>query len=454
MIDRLIDPASREPVLRTLYGHLRFAECCAIVGLNDSGKTTLLGLAQQPDVVARFGPPDIGAAAGRRLFVHVDCNLLAAASEHDMYAVMAQATLLAARRAGLGPAAERAADLAQHALFPATTPVLAAVALESLVAQLVEADGLSLVYLFDEFDALYRRIEPRAALVLRAIHNRVGPALSYVLALEQPLRRAHSGQPGEAAEFEELFTTTSFTLPPLDPEDAAAFVVRYVESRQVAAPTSLAERVAALTGGHPGLLWATCAAAARLAPRLADTADELEAQLVTAPEVVAECENVWLRLAAEERAAVEALRHGHGPASALASELRDRGLLEGTGGRLAIPLLERYLTQAGDDEPAGLRVDATTGQVVIDGAPLRAQLGPTEFRLLQVLAERPGALVTKDEVVRLVWPGEARINGVDDARIDKLVDRVRSKIEPDPKNPRFLVTVRGMGYRLLTAPER
>jgi DNA-binding response OmpR family regulator len=37
---------------------------------------------------------------------------------------------------------------------------------------------------------------------------------------------------------------------------------------------------------------------------------------------------------------------------------------------------------------------------------------------------------------------------VDDARIEKLVSRLRNKVEPDPRNPHFLVTVRGRGYRL------
>jgi len=45
-----------------------------------------------------------------------------------------------------------------------------------------------------------------------------------------------------------------------------------------------------------------------------------------------------------------------------------------------------------------------------------------------------------------VW-GEEYIEEVDDARIAKLVSRLRHRIEPDPSNPRFIQTVRGRGYK-------
>jgi hypothetical protein len=444
VIDHLVDPASRAQALSTLYSRVRFAECCAISGLNDSGKTALLTLAQLPNVLRRFGP---GELRERSLFVHVDCNLLAGASERDLYAVMAETTLLAARRAGKDAAAERGATVLGRAELHADSPVLAAVALESLLAHLAEAEDLALIYLFDEFDGLYRRIEPRAALALRAFRNRLGPALAYVLALDVPLGRIRSGQAGDTAEFEELFVGGASVLQMLALEDAEAFVHRYVESRVGTGPEWLAGLLARLTGGHPGLLWAACAAWHRL-----NTVDRIrfEAQLPESDEVVAECQNVWLRLPTQERDAVLALRSGSTGDLALIEDLRERGLLGASpDGRIIIPLLEQYVASLSGASRAGLAFDPQTGEVTVDGVRRSSQLGPTEFRLLQVLAQHPGAIVTKDEVARSVWPREERLNGIDDARIDKLVDRVRSKIEPDPKAPRFLVTVRGLGYRLL-----
>jgi DNA-binding response OmpR family regulator len=56
----------------------------------------------------------------------------------------------------------------------------------------------------------------------------------------------------------------------------------------------------------------------------------------------------------------------------------------------------------------------------------------------------------KYQIVEAVW-GEEYIDEVDDARIEKLVSRLRKKIEPDPNEPRYLLTVRGRGYKLAKA---
>jgi two-component system response regulator RegX3 len=66
---------------------------------------------------------------------------------------------------------------------------------------------------------------------------------------------------------------------------------------------------------------------------------------------------------------------------------------------------------------------------------------------LLLLYGRLGKICDKYEVVEAVW-GEEYLDQVDDARIEKLVSRVRQKIEPDAANPRYLVTVRGRGYKL------
>ena len=51
-------------------------------------------------------------------------------------------------------------------------------------------------------------------------------------------------------------------------------------------------------------------------------------------------------------------------------------------------------------------------------------------------------------MVEAVW-GEDYIDEVDDARIEKLVSRLRQKLEPDAANPHYLITVRGRGYKLV-----
>ena len=68
----------------------------------------------------------------------------------------------------------------------------------------------------------------------------------------------------------------------------------------------------------------------------------------------------------------------------------------------------------------------------------------TEFRLLDYLARHPGRVFSRDQLLDSVW-GDARF--VTPRSVDVYVRRIREKIELDPEDPRYLVTVRGAGYR-------
>jgi DNA-binding response OmpR family regulator len=93
-----------------------------------------------------------------------------------------------------------------------------------------------------------------------------------------------------------------------------------------------------------------------------------------------------------------------------------------------------------------LEVDAGRHRVVVSGRP--ASLTPKEFELLAYLIERSPSVVRRDELMRRVWDSQ----GVgSSATLDVHVGQVRRKIEPDPRHPRFVHTVRGVGYRLWDA---
>jgi DNA-binding response OmpR family regulator len=73
-----------------------------------------------------------------------------------------------------------------------------------------------------------------------------------------------------------------------------------------------------------------------------------------------------------------------------------------------------------------------------------------EFRLLRELASRPGSVLSRDQLRQAVAGREAE---PDDRSVDVLISRLRRKIEPDPKEPRIIVTVAGQGYRFSSTPQ-
>ena len=72
-------------------------------------------------------------------------------------------------------------------------------------------------------------------------------------------------------------------------------------------------------------------------------------------------------------------------------------------------------------------------------------LTPTELRLLEVLAEKKGAAVAEPELIIKVWAGNRQ---EETAAVRRYVWMLRNKLGDDPTNPRYILTVRGFGYRL------
>jgi DNA-binding response OmpR family regulator len=90
----------------------------------------------------------------------------------------------------------------------------------------------------------------------------------------------------------------------------------------------------------------------------------------------------------------------------------------------------------------GIHIDFKKSQVVKDGKA--TTMGEREARLLRYLIERKGTAVSRDELLQEVW-------GYKSVPLTRTVDVhiawLRQKIEEDPKNPQYIVTVHGQGYR-------
>ncbi len=92
----------------------------------------------------------------------------------------------------------------------------------------------------------------------------------------------------------------------------------------------------------------------------------------------------------------------------------------------------------------GIRIDLARHAVAVDGESVR--LTPSEFRLLCLLAESPGQVFSRYQIMEHLWESPY----VGDARAcDVHVSNLRRKIERDPAHPERLVTVREAGYKLL-----
>ncbi len=90
-----------------------------------------------------------------------------------------------------------------------------------------------------------------------------------------------------------------------------------------------------------------------------------------------------------------------------------------------------------------VQVDFVRREVTVGG--VQTHLSRREFDLLAVLLSPPRRVRTRDELIDLLWPDRY----LSDSRtLDTHIHRLRAKLEPEPTEPRFIVTVRGVGFRI------
>lgn len=426
-------------IAEPLLADLAEGRCCAVIGLSNTGKSTLMrGLAS-----------DRAAARYRRLggrpvtLVLVDGNRAVALSAQAFYEIVVRSVLevFPPETSDSLPASLR---MHHEGITDADSAFAASLSFNLALNELCDQHGPDIVMLLDEFDEVYTALDDRALLNLRALIDRFQQRLRLVTATSRALRRMRGGDLED--EFAELFTRSTYRVPPLLDGEAEELLGRVMPPE-----TSAAFRRACLqqAGGHPGLLQATAQAGRRVA------ADDLPRQAPHFPEVRVECLKIWGQLTAEEQEALaEVAQAGPGGATpAAVARLDSLGLLR--QGAIFSPLLADFAARRSRGAQAdrqGVRVDVDSGDVWVDGVrvPLLTDL---EFRLLRLLDERREKLTDKYAIVTAVW-GEAYLGEVDDARIEKLVSRLRSKIEADPAEPRYLLTQRGRGYKLVSQPGR
>ncbi len=426
-------------------------DCAAVVGISNTGKSTLLRALAREQVRRRLVPH----VAGAYVFVYVDFNLMLEATEQGFYELVLRHLIEGLEDPGeQADYLDQARGAYQTLVAPPSSFHISLSFREGLTA-VCEGATANLVLLFDEFDEPFEQIDGRVFLNLRALKDRYGQRLAFVTATNRWLASIRRGR--DVDEFTEMFQPFTQFLGPLDRSDIDQVVDWVAAQEDYTFDDQDRAFLEHQSGGHLGLLLSICRALGEVTGRsVRDESQDwlihrqVREQLDRDPNVQNECRTIWKELTEEQRETLMSLLGGEEDVEREAVELLQvRGLLHEGQELLFSPVFEAFvrrqrLTQRRRQE--GVRVDVESGSVWVDGQQVEP-LTDLEYRLLLLLFGRLGKICDKYQIVEAVW-GEDYIDQVDDARIDKLLSRLRSKIEPDPRNPRYLVTVRGRGYRL------
>ncbi len=435
--------------------YLNANECCALVAVSNIGKSAFLRMLCHPDFRRQMT-----AQPGEHTFVYVDCNRMLGLNDQGFYELVLRCLQDTLRQQSAPEPLLRTLRQAYESLINPHSAFHVPLSFNQGLTATLDALSGRLTLVFDEFDDALTRVEGRVFLNLRALRDQYRRKLTYVTATNDSLPALR--RDGASEEFIELFDHRTYYLPPLSAADAADFIQRLALEQNI----TFSERDVNFTlewaGGHIGLLEAVCRALGSLtgAPVRDATQDwiihrEAVQRLPRDISVQTECHKIWASLSDLERDALMALVTPGGEAPmTLVNILRSKHLLRGEDGAAAAfcrSFGQFLVQQSALVHPGvqGVRVEVETGEVTVDGR-LTESLTNLEFRLVLLLFGQLGKICDKYQVVEAVW-GQDYIDTVDDARIEKLVSRLRAKIEPDPANPRYLLTLRGRGYKLVGA---
>ncbi len=428
----------RKESLQIIFNHILSGDSCVVVAGASMGKTRFIDCMMLPEVREQY----LGSLSDSTILLRADCNRLAEVSDWGIYELILTALI---EGCGQHPGREslrmQLNGLRQE-VITAHDAHLALRNLELAVMIAIQEHHLQLHFLLDEFDEAYGCLPELALDNLRALRDAHKYRLSYSLFFRQP--PALLRDLAESESFYELFSRSVIGLTPYSLEDTLQIIERLESRKQVYLEDWLHNRIAVLSGGHPGLILALFDLASETPQSLKPTCSP--DSLLQEPIIKEECRKLWQGLHEDEKFGLHAITQSMNISAEIRQRLRLKGLIHESDKQTIVfnEIFASYITSAPIDLKKQIEVNQETQTVVVEGET--KELTAKEFDLINLLATEFGRVFTHDEIVEAIYPNEAY--ATDNQRLDALIKRLRKKIEPEPSEPRYLITKRGRGYFL------
>ncbi|MGB2965009.1 MAG: winged helix-turn-helix domain-containing protein [Anaerolineales bacterium] len=449
----------RKDVQSWIIQVLSRGECCSMVGPSNTGKSLLLRMLLDHSTRKISWPPEETPP----LLVFIDCLDCAGESELAFYELILRRIHQTMVQADFEMEyVDELQDLRAD-LLNANNPVEIRAHFAIGMHTIGCIPEINLVLIFDEFDDIFRTQSPWPFRQLRAIRDTLGNRLCYLTATSRYLKDLRNDT--ETYEFRELFQMHTQVLKSLSVADQQTLLGYLITTHHLKLNTDPQNIVLHLAGGHPGFLTRIALSIQQegIAEELSDmltksnlskAEGEICRRLLRVEPLRDECRRLWSELESQEQTGLMQLveDNSSGVDPVISERLIGKGLLiscvdEST--KIFSPLFQSFLIQEATyfhhRGPQGVQCNEFTGQIWVDGKEITFQLSDLQRKLIRHLHSQNGSTCTHQEIVTAVWgAGE----GVSPGAVYELVKRVREKIEKDWKNPAYLLTVSGEGYRL------
>jgi hypothetical protein len=435
---------------RQVMGWVKARQSGYLIGLRGAGKSNFLRFLLRNDVQRHY----LGQKHTDFLFVLVNLLSLTEHAEWAVYESILDRLVNQLRLSGVEERSIEEMTSLHWDVIHSKNSLIGRRAVERCVNVLCQQLAQRVVLLFDEFDAVFRTLDSSLFRCLRAIRDAHKGQVSYIVVVTDDLAHLRD----DLSEIDHFYRLVSRNVCGLGPyaEADARQMMHYLTSER-SAELSVGDTVGLirLSGGHAGLLKATLSLL--WSTRFGGNLEELGPALNNEPAIQAECKKVWQSLSKNEQTALCDLVGGAQADPQTLHRLKLKGLVREDQPQSCLFSLvfEDFVHQQAPPSPIGTVISRSPKIVQIEGRRIKG-LSELEFEALCYLYKRKGELCTKDDLIENVYHQQydRKAGGIDDARLQTLIFRLREKIEPDRKRPRYIVTVRGEGYKFVEPGER
>lgn len=446
----------RNREIRILADWIRAGESGSLIGLAGAGKSNLLGyLTHQPEAIAQH----VADTVPKLALVHIDLNNLTGHDLATFYRVMLRSLSEAEQQ--LTPLSENLplqVEILYRKVEDKTDPFLSQSALRELLF-LFKAEEIRLVFVLDPFDQFCQATSTQVLDTIRGLRDGFKATLSYIVGLRREL--AYLRAPEELGELYELLDLHTCWLGAMEANDAR-WVINQVETAAGCTFTlSQVKQLISVTGGYPALLRAASLWLVNSKPN--PPHQKWAGSLLSEPAIQNRLRELWQGLTSEEQSIVallqttqairstkerqEGLRQiSHSYQSVLTQLQLKKICIQDDNQRWRIfsPLFTHFI---GNLEGINTgKIWRSNQQHFYRGDIELGNLTSKDRLLLNYFLDKPRLLHSIDELAEAGWPRD-EAGGVSTEAVQQAIRHLRTRIEPNPGNPAYLIVQHGAGYR-------
>lgn len=327
--------------------------------------------------------------------------------------------------------------------------------IKRITTELVKKHHNQIIIIFDSFE-LARSLSLELFNTLYALRNVDTERITYLFSTNRDVSKAFSLQ--TAGNLFHLINGNKKWLLPANKEITSLLIKRLAKYLGGTISPEDIKEIYTLSNGNLGYVKALT----KLFVEKEVTRNTPIVKIAQHPVVLVKTQQLWEHLCEDDRSQLTLFINGTIPYDKLSEFLKKSQIVVKETNNIFSPLLEAFISGEGESrQTSNSHTNATESiilnldlkqRIVLKGTqPVRKLFTRNEFNLLRHFFKNEKSAVSREEIATVLW--ENKENGkYSDWAIDKLVSRIREKIEEDPKKPRFLITLRGVGFKFFRAP--